>query len=238
MVVLRGLSGRFPDAPRLAHLEVRDARGVWLTLDDVALDWSPTALIGRVARLDRVSAGHVQVARLPVPSAAPAKPQPPSTGGFSLPVGVDLRALRVDRLDLASPVAGSPAALRITGTGGFRSLDDARAKLAIDRLDGAGAYRVDGIVDAHAIRATLGLDEPAGGLVSGLAKLPGARRARGSRHGGRPARQRGRVPRRHRRSAARRCPRHGRSDPQGRRARCGRDSTRHGAAPGCLLGRA
>ena len=172
MVTLRGLSGRFPDAPRLAHVEVRDARGVWLTLDDVALDWSPTALLGRVAKLDRVSAGHVQVARLPVPSASPVKPQPASQGGFSLPVGVDLRALRVDRLDLAAPVAGHPAALRITGTGGFRSLDDARAKLAIEALDGAGSYRVDGVVDARAIRATLGLDEPAGGLAAGLAKLP------------------------------------------------------------------
>ena len=32
-VVLRGLSGRFPDALRLAHAEVRDAQGAWLTLD-------------------------------------------------------------------------------------------------------------------------------------------------------------------------------------------------------------
>ncbi len=172
-VVLRGLSGRFPDALRLAHAELRDARGAWLTLDGVALDWSPTALLGRVARIDRLTAEHVGVPRLPVP-AQPAKPAPPAqgSGGFSLPVRVDVRSLAVARLDLGAPVAGAAAAARIAGSGTFKALDDAGAKLAIDRLDGAGTYRLDGRVDARTIKAVLDVGEPAGGLVSGLAKLP------------------------------------------------------------------
>ena len=39
MVVLSGLTGRFPDAPRVAQIEVRDARGPWLVVRDAALDW-------------------------------------------------------------------------------------------------------------------------------------------------------------------------------------------------------
>ncbi len=170
-VVLRGLSGRFPDALRLAHAEVHDAQGAWLTLDGVALDWSPLALFGRVALIDRLTAAQVGVARLPV-SSAPAKPTPASKGGFSLPVRVDLRALDVARLDLSAPLAGHPAVLHVTGSGGFKALDDASAKLAIDRIDGEGNYKLDGRVDADAIRAVLDLNEPSGGLVSGLAKLP------------------------------------------------------------------
>ncbi len=170
-VVLHGLSGRFPDALRLAHAEVRDAQGAWLTLDGVVLDWSPLSLVGRVAKIDRLTAEHVGVARLPVAS-TPAKPAQPSQGGFSLPVTVQLRALQVARLDLGAPVAGAAAALRIAGSGRFRSLDDAAAQMKVDRLDGQGSYRLDGHVDARAIGAVLDASEPAGGLVAGLAKLP------------------------------------------------------------------
>ena len=37
---MEDLAGRFPDALRLGHLEVRDAKGAWLVLDGVVLDWS------------------------------------------------------------------------------------------------------------------------------------------------------------------------------------------------------
>ena len=134
-------------------------------------DWSPLALAGRVASIDRLTAEHVGVPRLPVSSPA-TKPAPPSKGGFSLPVRVDLRALEVARLDLGPTVAGAAAALTIAGSGQFKSLDDAAAKLVAKRLDGQGTYRLDGRVDASAIRAALNADEPAGGLVAGLAKLP------------------------------------------------------------------
>ena len=169
MVALRGLSGRFPDALRLAHLDVRDARGTWLTLDDVALDWSPLALAGRTARITRLQAAGLDVLRLPAPAA---KPAPPSKGGFSLPVQVDLQALDVARLTLGATVAGHAAILHLSGSAQVASLADARARLAIDRLDGPGTYRLDGRLDAASINATLDAAEPSGGLVSGLAALP------------------------------------------------------------------
>ncbi|WP_048862127.1 hypothetical protein, partial [Acidisphaera rubrifaciens] len=65
MVTISGLSGRFPDALRVAHIGIRDARGAWLTIDDAALDWSPSALVGRVLRIDRLAAARIDVARLP-----------------------------------------------------------------------------------------------------------------------------------------------------------------------------
>ena len=171
MVSLHGMAGRFPDALRVARLEVRDAKGVWLTLQDVALDWSPLALVGRTAKIGGLSAAVVDVARLPVASPA-AKPAPASKGGFSLPVHVDLGSLRVDRLVLGPAVAGHAAVLRLDGTAQVAALDDARAKLAIARLDGPGTYGLDGRLDSRAINAVLDAAEPSGGLVSGLANLP------------------------------------------------------------------
>ena len=170
LVALRGLSGRFPDALRLAHLEVRDTRGTWLTLDDVALDWSPLALLGRTANIARLSAARMDLQRLPV--SAPAKPAPPAKGGFTLPVHVDLHSLDVARLTLGAAIAGHAATLHLAGSAQIASLDDARARLAIDRLDGPGTYRLDANLDAAAIRAVLDAAEPSGGLVSGLAALP------------------------------------------------------------------
>ncbi|HEY2132806.1 MAG TPA: hypothetical protein VGH36_07510, partial [Acetobacteraceae bacterium] len=64
-VVIQGWSGRFPDAPRIAHLEIHDQAGAWLAIDDLALDWSPLRLLHREARIDRLSASRVAVARLP-----------------------------------------------------------------------------------------------------------------------------------------------------------------------------
>ncbi len=169
MVALRGLSGRFPDALRLAHLEVHDTKGTWLTLDNVALDWSPLALIGRTARIARLSASAMDVLRLPAPAA---KPAPPSKGGFTLPVHIDLQSLDVARLTLGAPVAGHAAILHLAGSAQVASLDDAHAKVAIDRLDGPGTYRLDGRLDAASINAVLDAAEPSGGLVSGLAAVP------------------------------------------------------------------
>ncbi len=170
-VTLRGLSGRFPDALRLAHGELHDAKGVWLSLDGVVLNWSPLALIGGTARIQDLTAGHVALTRLPVPAVS-ARPAPTSQGSFSLPVTVELRALHVARLDLGASLAGEMSASRIDGAGTFRSVADARLKLAIDRLDSPGTYRLDAAVSRLSIAAHLRAIEPPNGLLGGLARLP------------------------------------------------------------------
>jgi translocation and assembly module TamB len=95
------------------------ATGVWLSIDDIALDWSPLRLLSGVAHIDRLSVGHVAMARLPV-SDTPA--QPGSSGGFSLPVHVEAEALHVARIDIAAPVAGAQAAIALDGSAHLASL--------------------------------------------------------------------------------------------------------------------
>lgn len=171
MVQLSGLSGRFPDALRVAHVELRDAHGTWLTVEDVALDWSPSALVGRLARIDRLAAARVAVARQPVPD-SPATPGDGQGGGFELPVRVDVESLHVGRIDLAAPVAGAAAALAADGRAHLASLRQGDADLTLRRLDGEGAYHVAGRVDAERLAASVTADEPAHGLASALAQLP------------------------------------------------------------------
>ena len=170
-VVIAGLGGRFPDALTLRHAEVRDGQGAWLYLDDVALDWSPLALLHGEARVDRVAAGSIDVPRLPV-STAPAKPQPASSGSFSLPVRVTLGTLQVNRAAIGAPVAGVAATLSLDGSGRLASLQDGSADVILQRLDGPGSYEVHGTIDPTHLAARLTVSEPAQGLIAQVARLP------------------------------------------------------------------
>ena len=55
-VRLAGIAGRFPDALRVARVELRDPQGAYATVDDLALDWSPSATAAPAHR-DRPARG-------------------------------------------------------------------------------------------------------------------------------------------------------------------------------------
>ncbi len=170
-VVIAGLGGRFPDALRLAHAEVHDAQGAWLLLDNVALDWSPLALLHKEARVDLLTAGRVRVPRLPVSQPAPAG-QPASSQPFSLPVRVSVQSIRIARAEIGAPVAGTAAVLALDGRAHLASLQDGDADVTIDRLDSAGSYVVHGKIDPTHLTAKLDVAEPPHGLIATIAKLP------------------------------------------------------------------
>ena len=170
-VEIAGLSGRFPDALRLAHAEVHDSQGAWLVLDDVALNWSPLALLHKEAQVDLLTAARVQVPRLPVSQPAPAN-QPASSQPFSLPVRVSVHSIRIARAEIGAPVAGVAAVLALDGSARLASLQDGAADVTIDRLDSAGSYEVHGTIDPTHLSAKLQVNEPPHGLIASIAKLP------------------------------------------------------------------
>ena len=163
-IILAGLSGRFPDALRLDHLELHGDDDVWLTIDGLALDWSPRRLLERTVEIERLEAEHIVLARLPVTTDED-KP--------ALPVAVNLRTLRVGRLDLGQAVAGQAASLAIDGKSSLSSLDRGEAELALQRLDREGAYTLRGNLNAGMISAHLSVREPAHGLISAYANFQG-----------------------------------------------------------------
>jgi translocation and assembly module TamB len=167
-VVLAGVGGRFLDAPRIARIEIRDADGVWLTIDDAALDWSPLRLLRGDAWIDRLTARRVVVARLPVsqPSSGPSTP-------FTLPVQVDGEVVQVGRVEVGAAVAGVAAVLSVDGQKiHLTTLTEGSGAAQIRRLDGGGAYDLSAEVGSALLRAKVEVDEPAGGLLGRLAHLP------------------------------------------------------------------
>ncbi len=163
-VRLAGISGRFPDALRVAHVALRDPHGDYATIDGFVFDWSPLQLLHRLIVIDRLAAAHVDVMRMPASSS--------SGGTYSLPAPVILRELEVGRVDIGAPIAGVPAAIALNGSGELQSLAEGRVSLHVRQVDGAGSYAVDGAIDPAALHATLQASEPAHGLVAGIAGLP------------------------------------------------------------------
>jgi translocation and assembly module TamB len=165
-VSLAGLTGSFPQALFIEHLQLRDDRGVWLTAERVTLEWSPSALLARRVQIDALHAAAVDMERLPESS-----PNSPS-GTVSIP-HIDVAGLSVDELKLGAALAGTPASLVLRGNAHLRSVRDMIIDAAAHRIGGDGDYQVQLRFDPQRMDAAVNLHEPAGGPLENLLQLPG-----------------------------------------------------------------
>lgn len=168
MVHIDGLAGRFPDELRAARIQVSDAKGPYVTISNLVLDWSPLQLVHRTAQIDLLQADQLDLSRLPE-SQTKSKS---SSGSTNLPVRVDLRKLHIGKATIGEPVAGTAATLALDGSADLPSLTAGSVQLDVNRLDSPGHYAVKGNVSADQIAATLQANEPAKGLISSIAHLP------------------------------------------------------------------
>ncbi|HWP01439.1 MAG TPA: translocation/assembly module TamB domain-containing protein [Methylococcus sp.] len=184
-VRITGLAGRFPEAIRLTRIELHDAAGAWLVVENLRMDWSPAGLFRGVVVIDRLEAERIFLERRPVADSA----EPSEAPSLALPFRIRIRAFGVERLDLAAPVAGAPAALAIEGSLNLASGERMEFDLAGERLDTEGRYRMEGRVTPDGLQATLTAQESPHGLLSSLAGLPdlGALALAGSVEGPRSA---------------------------------------------------
>ena len=169
VVTLDGMSGRFPDSLRVEHITVSDAQGAWLTIGPTRLDWSPSRLLHGEVKIDALVAARVAVTRLPVAASGGSSS---SDGSASLPVSVAVDKIEIELLDLAEPVAGVAASLRINGELSLQSAEEGYVTLDGERLDSRGVYKLSGTVSPDKLSGKLTLEEPAQGLVSAASGLP------------------------------------------------------------------
>jgi translocation and assembly module TamB len=177
---LHGISGALSSQARIDRITVSDARGVWLEIDNVEIDWSRLALLRGRVNVNRLSAERVAWLRRgeTPPAAGPALPQAEAEP-FSLPelpVAIELRELAFPSIVFAEPVFGQPAELSLAGRLTLRSgvLD---TTLDVDRKDPPG-----GTLDLVAsfsnatreLAVDLDLHEPQGGIVATLLNIEGA----------------------------------------------------------------
>ncbi len=174
-----GLQGIVPVDMRAGRVTVADPDGVWLEIDDVALDWSPSALLRGRIWIDELSATRIGLNRLP-PSGPDTEPAEP----FRLPElptwlpPTTLQQLSVGKIDLDQDVLGEPASFSLTGhldtpeDGGAANL-----ALALERTDQPTASaKLDATLQLEPPTLDLALSaKESGGL---LAALTGEAKAR------------------------------------------------------------
>ncbi len=165
-VHLEGLAGTFPSRIELARFTMSDERGEWLRVDRLSLRWSPLDLLAWHVKVQSVRAARVDIERRPVNHST-------SHGGGGRLPEIDIGQLAIDALVLEPVLAGTKATLQVRGSGHLESLEDARLELAARRLDGQGDYTVRLSFNRVRMDANLKLEEPAGGPLEHLARVPG-----------------------------------------------------------------
>ena len=81
-VSIGAVDGALSSDSTIRDVTISDRDGVWLTARDLALDWSPLALVRKNVEIENLSAGSIRLDRLPRASTQTTET---SSGGFSLP---------------------------------------------------------------------------------------------------------------------------------------------------------
>lgn len=181
-VTISGLGGDWPSQLIASHLELRDAKGVWLSADHIALTWHPLALLAHHVQVDSLEVESLQIERLPVSSGTQATHPP------NIP-RIDVASCTIRALHLQPALAGASALLSATGRVTLHSIEDEIIVADLRRLDGDGLYNVNLRFDADRLDASLVAQEPASGPLENILGVPGlgALSARINLHGPRRA---------------------------------------------------
>ena len=174
-VSISGISGFVPSRLQIARIEAADRTGVWLEIDDAALELRLRDLLRGQLTVHRLAARSVTVARAPEAEPETA-PSPSDSEPFSLPrlpVDVAVDAIAIDRIALGEALAGQAIALTLSAAGALTD-DDATAKLALDRVDGVeGHVRLDfRLTRERTLAVHLAASEPTGTVLQQLLGRP------------------------------------------------------------------
>ncbi|MEX0367114.1 MAG: translocation and assembly module protein TamB, partial [Ruegeria sp.] len=174
-VRIDGFAGALSSRATIERITIADPQGVWLTLEDVAMQWNRSALLRAAIDIEELHAARVELSRLPaaVPNDLPA----PEAEPFSLPdspASISISTLQIDTVALSDPVLGEALSLTVDGSA---TLADGAGETNVTarRTDGPEArFAVQGSYanDSRALTIDLSLTEAASGLVSGLLKIP------------------------------------------------------------------
>jgi translocation and assembly module TamB len=176
-VTVTGFAGALSTQATVEQLTIADDQGIWITLNDVVLDWSQSALLSGVVEVSELSAAEIIVARLPATgdSALPS----PEASGFSLPdlpVSISIDRIAAGRIELGPEVLGQA----VTGTlGAALQLADGQGEASLRLLRTDAGAKGEITLDAAYANATrqlslsLNAKEGAEGIVVGLLGIPG-----------------------------------------------------------------
>lgn len=174
-IFISNIDGALTSEASIRLIEISDAEGVWLRIENATINWNRLALFARRLDVNTLSADAIEVLRQPIPRETVDVPSPEASAFElpDLPVAIILQELAVPRVSFGEGVFGQASEVSIEGNFTLRdgALD---TTLDIQRLDGPGgslaldAQFADGQLDLD-----LTLEEPEGGIVATLMGLEG-----------------------------------------------------------------
>ncbi|MBY3443765.1 translocation/assembly module TamB domain-containing protein [Rhizobium laguerreae] len=172
-IEVREPQGLLTGGLRAAEISISDTRGVFAEIHGVAIDWNPLALLTGTFHAKRFEIEAINVLRKPVRT-LPSRPQAENSGGFSLPIKVDVDRIALPDIKLAAPLAGRAFALAAEGSLSANG-DGGEAVVNVSRHAVPDARLAADIAFAPAenrLRLKAQLSEPKGGLLAGFLGLP------------------------------------------------------------------
>ncbi|CAM5769408.1 hypothetical protein LMIY3S_02827 [Labrys miyagiensis] len=175
-ISLGQIDGALSSDVKISSITIADRQGVWLTIKDAHLVWSRTALLSGRLDIDSLEASSIEITRKPNP---PEGVQPAaSSQGFSLPelpVSVKLGKLAVPVVKLSAALAGEETVFDVNGNALLEG-GKLHAELAIKRTQPPGGdltFTTDFDNATRQLNLNLSLQEPHGGFLSSMLKVPG-----------------------------------------------------------------
>ncbi|MBB3915723.1 translocation/assembly module TamB domain-containing protein [Rhizobium fabae] len=172
-IEVREPEGLLTGGLRAAEITISDTRGVFAEIHGIAVDWNPLALLTGTFHAKRFEIDAINVLRKPVRT-LPSRPGAEKSGGFSLPLKVDIDRVALPDIKLAEPFAGRAFALAAEGSLSANG-DGGEAVVNVSRHEVPDARLAADIAFAPAenrLRLKAELSEPKGGLLAGFLGLP------------------------------------------------------------------
>lgn len=174
---ISNIDGALSSQASIREVTISDEDGVWLRINDAAIDWDQGALFTGRLLVRELSAQSIQYLRNPAPSREVQLPAP-EAGSFEVPefpVAIQLDRIAVPSVSFGEGVFGLGSEISLAGSlrleGG--SLD---AALDIERLDGPGGRLDLDVAYAnadHRLDLALTLAEPEDGILANLLDIEG-----------------------------------------------------------------
>jgi len=172
-VSIGSIEGLFSSDVTIREIAVADPEGAWLNVDRVHIRWKPLALLRLAVSIETLDIDHVEILRKPVADDEEASIEEPIRLP-QLPVAIEVAGFSVASANMAAPVLGMPATISANGSAHLGPSSGLGLALDVERRDRPGtlAARLDFVPASEALRASLHLDEAAGGILAEIAALP------------------------------------------------------------------
>ncbi len=173
-VRISGFRGALSSRATFDLMSIEDEDGVWLLIEDAALQWNRSALVQRRIEIAEISARRVTVQRAPLGEEREELVAAPSFSLPELPVSVNLDQLQVDEVVLGEALLGEELRASVRGNATLAG-GSGSASLRIERIDEIeGLIRLDAGFSnqTRVLSLDLGVEEAPGGIAVTLLDIP------------------------------------------------------------------